>query len=182
MSNAPYRRSLVALAFTLWLSSPAVAATDLIYSSRGGSAQWNYCYGKADSTALPADPRTLVQPGIGNGRAVQFNAFWKDCHVDPVAVQEAGHPTTCGELRARFYRGDGLLDTGGPHIGALFTGDDPTTLESNFGSSTLTAAQYNSLWTSWGGFLVQPDNFDDLVAERYGSDFGSGRNPYPKLL
>src|SRR5262245_14097527 len=171
---------LAATACSILLSAPAGAATDLIYSKRGGSALWDYCYGKADATALPADPRTLVQPGVSNGRAVAFNAFWKDCHVDPVAVQEAGHATTCGELRQRFYRGDKLLDTGALGVGGLFTGNDTTTPESLFGSSTLTAAQYNSLWLSWGGFLVRPDNFDDLVAERYGSAFGSGRNPYPK--
>jgi hypothetical protein len=71
-------------------------------------------------------------------------------------------------------------DTGANGVGALFTGNDTTTPESLFGSSTLTAAQYNSLWLTWGGFLIRPDNFDDLVAERYGSAFGSGRNPYPK--
>ncbi|HTO06835.1 MAG TPA: hypothetical protein VMR86_07225 [Myxococcota bacterium] len=179
MSNDSLR-ILTALAFALVLASPARSATDLIYSSHGGSAQWSYCYGKADSTALPVDPRTLVQPGVSDNRAVSFNAFWKDCHVDPVAVQEEGHPTTCGELRARFYRGEALLHTGGPGVGALFTGNDPTTVESLFGSSTMTAAQYNALWLSWGGFLLRPDNFDQLVAERYGSGFGPNPNPYPK--
>lgn len=179
MSNSSLRW-LVAMASTLLLSTAASAASDLIYSSRGGSALWNFCYGKADSTTLPPDPRTLVQPGIGDARAVSFNAFYKDCHTNPAAVQEAGHPTTCGELRARFYRGEALLDTGANGVGALFTGNDTTTLESGFGTSTLTAAQYNSLWLTWGGFLLRPDNFDDLVAERYGSAFGPGRNPYPK--
>ena len=173
-------RFLAALASTFVLAAPASAATDLIHSTRGGAPLWDYCYGKSDSTVLPPDPRSLVQPGIADGRAVAFNAFWKDCHVDPEAVEEAGHATTCGELRARFHRGDRLLDTGADGVAALFTGDDPTTLESLFGSSTLTAAQYNSLWLSWGGFLLRPDNFDDLVAERYGSAFGTGRNPYPK--
>lgn len=158
------------------------AATDLLKSSRGGSLQWDYCYGKSDATVLPADPRTLVQPGVGTGRAVAFNTFWKDCHVDPIAVQEEGAAKTCGQLRQRFYRGDGLLDTGSPTVAALFVGDDPTTPESLFGASSLTAAQYNSLWRSWDGFLIRPDNFDELVAERYGSVFGPGRNPYPKPL
>jgi mono/diheme cytochrome c family protein len=166
--------------FTCLGSRAADAATDLIKSSRGGSALWDWCVGKADSSYLPADPRTLVQPGVSTGRAVAFNAFWKDCHVDPVAVQEAGHPKTCGELRASFYRGEKILDTGANGVGALFTGDNPNTLESVFGTSTMTAAQYNSLWLTWGGFLVRPDNFDQLVAERYGSAFGTGRNPYPK--
>ena len=179
MSNHTVR-ALGAWVFAMLLSSAASAATDLIYSSRGGSAQWDYCYGKPDATPVPTDPRSLVQPGVSSGRAVAFNAFWKDCHVDPVAVQEQGHPKTCGELRQRFYHGNSLLDTGAAGVGALFTGNDPTTLESVFGTSTMTAAQYNALWTTWGGFLLRPDNFDDLVAERYGSAFGGGRNPYPK--
>jgi endo-cleaving rubber dioxygenase len=172
-------RLLAALATAL-VATSASAATDLLHSKRGGSPLWDYCYGKSDATLLPPDPRSLVEPGIGTGRAIAFNAYWKDCHVDPEAVQEAGHAKTCGELRARFYRGDKLLDTGAHGVGALFTGDDPTTLESNHGSSTLTAAQYNALWMTWGGFLLRPDNFDELVAERYGSAFGTGRNPYPR--
>ncbi|HEX5067309.1 MAG TPA: hypothetical protein VFY49_14405, partial [Myxococcota bacterium] len=173
-------RIVASLAGSLLLSASAHAATDLIYSKRGGSAQWDWCYGKADSAVLPPDPRTLVQPGVNSGRAVAFNAFWKDCHVDPAAVEEIGHAKTCGELRARFDRGNTLLDTGANGVGALFTGNDTTTLESVFGTSTMTATQYNLLWTSWSGFLLRPDNFDDLVAERYGSAFGTGRNPYPK--
>ncbi|HSJ96385.1 MAG TPA: hypothetical protein VLC53_04905 [Myxococcota bacterium] len=166
--------ALLALLGLFLLTSSARAATDLLGSDRGGSPLWDFCYGKSDSTTLPPDPRSLVQPGIGSGRAVAFNAFWKDCHTDPEAVQEAGHATTCGELRARFDRGDALLDTGAVGVAALFTGDDPTTLESGFGGSTLTAAQYNALWMTWGGFLFR------LVAERYGSVFGGGRNPYPR--
>ncbi len=49
-----------------------------------------------------------------------------------------------------------------------------------FGIATFTAQQYNRLWTIWGGFLWRPDNFDELVGERYGSGFGPGPNPYPK--
>jgi hypothetical protein len=162
-------------------ASAASAATDLIKSSRGGSPLWDWCYGRPDSAVLPPDPRTLVKAGYSSGRAVAFNAFWKNCHVDPVAVKEVGAAKTCGELRQRFNVGDKLLDTGGHGIGALFTGTDPTTLESGFGTATMTSLQYNMLWTSWSGFLVRPDNFDDLVAERYGSVFGSGRNPYPRV-
>jgi mono/diheme cytochrome c family protein len=171
---------LAVLGLTASFEASAQGAPDLIKSSRGGSQLWDYCYGKTDAAVLPADPRSLVQPGISTGRAVAFNAFWKDCHTNPAAVQEAGHPQTCGELRQRFYRGDGLLDTGSRTVAALFTGNDPTTASSLFGAATLTAAQYNSLWRSWDGFLFRPDNFDELVAERYGSVFGSGRNPYPK--
>lgn len=179
------RKAVRCLALLLLASSlPGLgqAATDLLKSSRGGSPLWDYCYGKADSAALPPDPRSLVQPGISDGRNVHFNAFWQDCHIDPGAVQEEGHPTTCGELRARFDHGDALLDTGGPEVAALFTGQNPWTLNAAFGISTFTADQYNSLWKIWGGFLVRPNNFDELVAERYGSGFGTTRNPYPKAL
>ncbi|ARN18758.1 rubber dioxygenase RoxB [Piscinibacter gummiphilus] len=179
---APARRlsMVLLLGLSAGLAASAQAATDLIQSSRGGSPLWDYCEGKPAATVLPADPRSLVQPGISTGKAVAFNAYWKDCHTDPAAVQEAGHPKTCGDLRDRFYRGGGLLETGSPTVAALFTGDNTRTLESVFGASTLTATQYNALWTTWGGFVVRPDNFDQLVAERYGSVFGTGRNPYPK--
>ncbi|QSQ28102.1 hypothetical protein JY651_14010 [Pyxidicoccus parkwayensis] len=161
------------------LVSPGVSsAGDLIGSSRGGSVQWDYCYGKPDTAVLPVDPRTLVQPGISNGKAVHFNAFWKDCHVNPAAVQEVGHAQTCGELRQRFYVGEGLLTNGHPGAGALFTGTDPTRVESGLGIATFTAGQYNELWRIWG-FLLRPDNFDSLVAQRYGSAVSTERNPYP---
>ncbi len=150
-------------------------------SKRGGSPVWDYCEDKPDSTPVPTDPRWLVQPGISDGRAVAFNAYWKDCHVDPEAVDEVGHAKTCGELRQRWYAGDRLLNTGSPGVGVLFGGDDPYTLEAAFGISTFSAAQYNQLWKIWGGFLTRPSNFDQLVAERYGSGFKTtSRNPYPK--
>src|SRR5262245_30525951 len=117
--------SLLAFAFSVSFTQAARAATDLIKSSRGGSPLWDWCYGKADSAVLPADPRSLVKAGYSSGRAVAFNAFWKDCHVNPTAVQEIGHAKTCGELRQRFYQGDKLLDTGALGVGALFMGVDP---------------------------------------------------------
>lgn len=169
--------------FTMLLlttSTPLLAETDLLNSKRGGSAQWDFCYGQPDSALLPQDPRSLIQPGINVNKAVHFNAYWRDCHMDPVAVQEEGHPTTCGELRRRFYHGDALLDTGGAEVGALFTGQNPYALNAAFGIATFTANQYNRLWRVWGGFLFRPNNFDQLVAERYGSGFGGERNPYPK--
>jgi mono/diheme cytochrome c family protein len=147
----------------------------LLGSNRGGSHQWDFCYGKDDATPLPVDPRTLVQPGVSDGKAVHFNAWWKDCHVDPVAVEEVGAATTCGELRGRFYRGGEIFDTGGPGVGGLFTATDPT----EGPTSMFTADQLNEIWRVWG-LLERPDNFDELVAERYGSSFSESPNPYPK--
>jgi endo-cleaving rubber dioxygenase len=163
------------------LLSASARASDLLGSAHGGSARWDFCYGKADSAVLPPDPRSLVQPGVNESKAVHFNAYWKDCHVDPEAVQEEGAPTTCGELRQRFYKGDELLKTGGRSVGSLFTGNDLSAPESLFGlASTFSAEQYNKLWQIWGGFWFRPDNFDELVGERYGSGFGPDANPYPR--
>ena len=151
----------------------------LLGSTHGGYQLWDFCYGKPDSTELPPDPRSLVQPGISDGRAVYFNAYWKDCHVDPEAVGEPAHPKTCGELRDFFNKGHALLDTGGPGVAALFVGTDYKSVASAFGIATFSATQYNKLWKIWGGFPTRPANFDELVANRYGSGMSSGRNPYP---
>ena len=162
------------------------------------------CTGRRCDRSHLQQPRRLRAMGLLLGQARFYGAAGRSAHARatrrqqragrrvqrvleglphrPRAVQEAGHAGPCGDLRARFYRGAALLDTGALGVGALFTGDDPTTVESLFGTSTLTAAQYNALWTSWGGFLLRPDNFDDLVAERYGSVFGPGRNPVPEAL
>src|SRR5512139_2249345 len=62
---------------------PSPDPDDLLWSSHGGWALWDFCECEPDETPLPVDPRSLVQPGISDGRAVAFNAFWKDCHVLP---------------------------------------------------------------------------------------------------
>ena len=157
-------------------TSTRTPAGDLLGSSRGGSALWDFCEDKPDDATLPADPRSLVQPGVNEDAAVHFNIWWRNCHEDPEAVQEVGTPEDCGELRARFYRGDLLLDTGSHGVAGLFTGTDP---DSNQRSSTFTAAMFNQVWQVWGGYQTRPDNFDELVAERYGSAFGTNPNPYP---
>lgn len=151
----------------------------LLGSTRGGIAQWDYCYGKPDDAPLPVDPRTLVQPGISDGKAVHFNAFWKECHVNPEAVQEWGNSETCGELRAKYHRGDALMDTGHPGVAALFAGTRYNGAAAAGGISTFSATQYNKLWKIWGGFADRPANFDQLVSERYGSGIHTERNPYP---
>lgn len=155
-------------------------ADALLGSSRGGSALWDFCYGKTDDTVLPIEPRALVQPGVNEGKAVHFNVAWKDCHVLPeVLAEEEGAAQTCGELRERFDHGDALLDTGSDGVAALFAGNYPLTVKGAFGISTFPATQYNKLWKIWNGFWWRPDNFDQLVAERYGSGFGPNPNPYP---
>lgn len=151
----------------------------LLGSTRGGLHLWDYCYDKDDSTPVPVDPRTLVQPGISDGKAVHFNAYWAECHADPEAVQEYGNPETCGEVRDFFYRGEKLLDTGSDGVAALFSGTSYNDLSSGLGIATFPATQYNKLWKIWGGFSERPPNFDQLASNRYGSGIAEGRNPYP---
>ncbi len=151
----------------------------LLGSTQGGSAQWDYCYNQPDDTPVPVDPRTLVQPGVSDGKAVHFNAYWKECHANPEAVKEYGNFATCGELRTAFQRGAALLDTGGPGVAALFAGTEHKDSAAAGGISTFSATQYNKLWQRWGGYTSRPADFDQLVSERYGSGLHTTRNPYP---
>ncbi len=152
----------------------------LLHSSHGGWAVWDFCRCRPDDTPLPVDPRSLVQPGVSEGRNVAFNAYWKDCHVLPeVLAEEDGAATTCGELRTRFMQGEALMTPSQVGSGSLFSGTEPYKLASGFGIATFPASAYNNLWKIWGGFLFRPSNFDELVSQRYGAPFGETRNPYP---
>ncbi|AXQ29986.1 hypothetical protein D0B54_15470 [Solimonas sp. K1W22B-7] len=145
----------------------------LLGSMRGGHAWFDYCQGKPDAAQLPADPRSLVQPGASDGKAVYFNAFWKDCHTDPARVGEQPQPESCGELREAYARGDRLMrGNGAPGSGSFFAGD------ADDGLLPISPDSYNRLWRQWG-LEERPDNFDELVSQRYGQPMGSVRNPYP---
>ncbi len=152
----------------------------LLWSSHGGWALWDYCLCRDDDTPLPQDPRSMVLPGVSDGRAVAFNTFWKDCHVDPEAVQEAGPAKTCGELRERVKHGGDLIQPSGPGAGAMFSGTDHTEVEAGFGAATFPSTAYNMMWLSWG-MLSRPDNYDELVSQRLGAPFGPEPNPYPLI-
>ncbi len=145
----------------------------LLESKRGGHDWFAYCADRPDNAALPVDPRSLVQPGVNAGRAVLFNVWWKDCHIDPERVGEQAHPGTCGELRQRWARGQALLrGDGQPGSGSLFAGHETG------GYAAISADVYNRLWQSWG-LPGRPDNFDELVMQRFGFARGSAANPYP---
>jgi hypothetical protein len=150
----------------------------LLWSSRGGNPVYDFCCGKSDSTPLPQDPRSLVQPGISDGRNVVFNVAWRDCHVYPELVGEYPNPRTCGELRTRVQAGHNLMVPGSPGAGSLFSGTDPYSIESLLGTGVMTSTTYNSLWLSWG-FTSRPPNYDFLLSQRYGTGLGAKRNPYP---
>jgi mono/diheme cytochrome c family protein len=147
----------------------------LLGSARGGGTWSNFCEGdgtaanprKDDDAVLPIDPRTLVVPGVNKDKAVAFNAYWKSCDN---SVQR---PTTCGEMRAQAVLGK-FVGHGQGEIGTplSFAGG-------NQNPGGLSAELYNQLWDSAWGLSARPDNFDELVAERYGSPRSIGRNPYP---
>ncbi len=138
----------------------------LLGGPRGGNAWSNFCEGKDDTAALPRDPRELLVPGVNQGRAVAFNAYWRNCG------NVVARPKTCGELRGQVklgrYVAHGQGEAGTP---LSFAGGEAA-------PSGTSAEDYNNLWQVWG-LPGRPDNFDDLVAERHGSPRSPVRNPYP---
>jgi hypothetical protein len=142
-------------------------AWPLLDGVRGGNYAANFCAGKPDSAALPVDPRTLIKEGVNAGKAVAFNAYWKDC---PNIV---ARPTTCGEFRAMVdhgrFIGEGQGEVGTP---VTFAGGQAE-------PGGLDAELYNNIWQTVWELPERPHNFDELIAERYGSPRSVGRNPYP---
>jgi mono/diheme cytochrome c family protein len=130
----------------------------LLGSKRAAHVWETYCADKGDDAALPPDPRTLVQAGqVAADRAVFFNAYWQDCHVNlPEAEKQA---TTCGEYRTRRDRGLAFLMDELP-VGAM------------------SADEFNDTWQKWG-LPGRPDNFDELYTLRYGLNHSPFANPYP---
>ena len=139
----------------------------LLGDVRGGNIWANFCADQPDDAALPRDPRTLVVPGVNEGKAVAMNAYWSDCE------NGVPRPTTCGEFREQAALGF-LVGEGQGQVGSTtaFAGG------SSSPGMLLDAAQYNQLWQVWG-LPGRPDNFDELIAERYGSPRTPHRNPYP---
>jgi len=147
----------------LGVAGSAAAQTDLLSSDHGGHYWFSYCQGQPDGTPLPSDPRSLVTPTYD--KAVVFTVSWFGCLNR--------QPATCGELRALAAAGGKILGgNGAVEAGSEFNGDHPSSMWS------IPASQYNSLWMRWG-LLMRPADFDQLVAERYGTPLSAHRNPYP---
>ena len=139
----------------------------LLGSRRGGHYWFDYCEGKPDSTPVPQDPRELVVPGVNQGKAVLMNAYWQTC-------QEGNHPANCGDLRERAERGYRLVAANGEiGAGTMFGGDsvDP--------SFAFPAEDYNTMWDRIWRMDERPENYDQLVAERWGMPIPKADNPYP---
>jgi len=139
-------------------SGPTVQEQPLLGSKHAKHVWESYCEGKDDAAALPQDPRSLIQPGlVASDRAVYYNAWWQDCHVNlPEQEQQA---KTCGEFRARRDRGLAFLMDELP-------------------APSTTAAEYNETWSKWA-MPGRPDNFDELYTLRYGLNHSPFPNPYP---
>ncbi|HEY2774317.1 MAG TPA: hypothetical protein VGK20_09750 [Candidatus Binatia bacterium] len=141
----------------------AAQSSSLLSSDHGGHYWFRYCEGQADDTPLPPDPRSMVTPTFD--KAVVFNVSWFNC----LATQ----PANCGELRALRDQGANLVQGNGmAGAGFEFSGDSASSTWS------IPSDQFNMLWLRWG-LLSRPGNFDELVAERYGTPLSAHRNPYP---
>lgn len=132
----------------------------LLTSSPAQTLWAEYCANQPDAAALPVDPRTLVQKGIiAQDKAVYYNAFWQDCHVNLPPDQQRA--TTCGEYRKRRDRGLYFLQHVLPSA-----------------ASTQTAAEFNNAWKKWG-LSSRPENFEEMYTLRYGFNRAPFHNPYP---
>lgn len=139
----------------------------LLGSARGGHYWDDFCVGKPDETPLPGDPRARVIPGFNAGKAVLMNAWWASCQADD-------QPANCGEQRARVARGFPIVASDGEiGAGSMFSGDHASS------SFSFSAERYNTLWDQVMGLPARPDNFDQLMAERWGMPLSATRNPYP---
>lgn len=120
-----------------------------------------------NTAVMPQDARELIQPGIGEGKAVAFNAYWENCKAKlPESDQP---PKTCGEFRKLRDEGEYLVNYGLGYD--LYKAD---------GSGTITAAAFNDTWKKWGGGLAKrPASFDQMYTLRYGKNSPHFRNPYP---
>ncbi|HUR40082.1 MAG TPA: hypothetical protein VM240_02840 [Verrucomicrobiae bacterium] len=146
---------------------PAPTELPLLGSARGGHYHHDFCAGKPDSTVVPADPRELVTATAQKGKAVYMNVDWRTCQAD-------NHPGTCGELRARVQRGFTIVAAAGQTgAGTFFAGS------SSDSGYAFPASDYAAMWQSIWEMDERPDNFDQLVAERWGMPLSPTRNPYP---
>ncbi|MGJ8670488.1 MAG: putative rubber dioxygenase RoxC [Oceanococcus sp.] len=129
----------------------------LLGSRRGGHVWEDFCAAQADNATLPTDPRSLVLPGANADKAVFFNAWYQDCHVN--APEQEREPKTCGEYKARRDRGKAFLLDELP-------------------VSAMSAEDYDNSWQKWG-LEQRPDNLTEMYTLRYGMNNAPFDNPYP---
>ena len=144
-------------------TTPPVVELPLLGSKHARHAWQSFCEGgngqaaMPDSAPLPADPRTLIRPGINEDRAVFYNGWWENCHVNMDVAEQS--PLTCGDFRARRERGLAFLMDELPVDGG-------------------TATAHDDSWKKWG-LASRPANFEQLYTLRYGLNRSPFHNPYP---
>ena len=118
---------------------------------------------RSDSTALPEDPRTLVNKHLDRkDAAIYFNGSWIPVHDAPgFRKTPFEYPKTCGEFRRDVAQGKEFL------------------YGKQFFQLLASARAYDNLWRAWG-LSEKPADFDEMVRERYGLPKAPFRNPYPK--
>lgn len=141
---------------------PVVEERPLLGSTHARSFMDEFCEGQPDTAALPQDPRELIRPGVNQGRAVAFNAYWQDC-TGP-SNNPRRKPQNCGEYRSRVVAGEKLMRT---ELSMSFAGRGLTS-----------ASSFNNLWQRWG-LSERPADFDAQLRRRYGLPEANFPNPYP---
>ncbi|MGJ8668494.1 MAG: putative rubber dioxygenase RoxC [Oceanococcus sp.] len=129
----------------------------LLGSKRAAHVWEEFCATQSDDALLPPDPRSLIRPGVNQGKAVFFNAYWEDCHVN--LPEQEKQANTCGEYRQRRDRGQHFLIEELP-------------------VSAMSAEDFNNSWQTWG-YEQRPENFEELYTLRYGLNLAPFHNPYP---
>ena len=142
-------------------SGPVAQQYPLLDTSPALPYQEAFCAAQPDSATLPTDPRSLIQPGFNQGKYVNFNAYWEDCHRN-IATKV---PQTCGAYRAAKAAGQTYISGVGSRALTSF-------------SLYMTQDGYNDLWKVWG-LSARPGNFDGQVQERWGLPAPNYPNPYP---
>jgi hypothetical protein len=140
------------------VTTPVPELPPLLGSKHARHLWASYCDSKDDNAVLPPDPRSFVKAGFNAGKAVYYNAYWQDCHVNLPAKEK--QPKTCGEYRTRRDRGLHFL-------------------EDELPASPISVDTFNNSWSKWG-LSARPDNFDQMYTLRYGLNNAPFRNPYPK--
>lgn len=150
---------------TSGLELDEVEQLPLLGSSHAKFVWESFCETQPDNATLPVDPRTLIVPGVNEGRAVYYNAWFEECHAALPKKDQA--PTTCGEYRSSRDIGEAFMLGRIPGVGT-----------SSQALGQRSAADFDSAWEQWGE-ASRPANYEQLYTLRYGQNIAPFDNPYP---
>ncbi|MGJ8687815.1 MAG: hypothetical protein ACSHWQ_10070, partial [Spongiibacteraceae bacterium] len=133
---------------TSGLELDEVEQLPLLGSSHAKFVWESFCETQPDNATLPVDPRTLIVPGVNEGRAVYYNAWFEECHAALPKKDQA--PTTCGEYRSSRDIGEAFMLGRIPGVGT-----------SSQALGQRSAADFDSAWEQWGE-ASRPANYEQL--------------------